>query len=90
MPIGNGKQTFPYVSQVPVDPTTLKTVAKTSGGTFFAAQNPAQLDAVYKALGTRLVYSKQYREITVGVTLAAFVLILVAAGLSAFWFRRLV
>jgi Ca-activated chloride channel homolog len=90
VPLGQGKKTFPYVSQVPVDPTTLKSIAKTSGGTFFAAHSPTQLEAVYKALGSRLVYSKQYREITVGVTLAAFVLILVAAGLSAFWFRRLV
>ncbi len=90
VPLGKGTKTFPYVSQVPVDPSTLKTIAKTSGGTFFAAHSPTQLDAVYKALGSRLVYSKQYREITVGVTLAAFVLILVGAGLSAFWFRRLV
>lgn len=90
VPLGTGKKTFPFVSQVPVDPSTLKTIAKSSGGTFFAAHSPSQLDAVYKALGSRLVYSKQYREITVGVTLAAFVLILVGAGLSAFWFRRLV
>jgi Ca-activated chloride channel homolog len=90
VPLGKGTKTFPYVSQVPVDPTTLKQIAKTSGGTFFAAHSPSQLESVYKALGSRLVYSKQYREITVGVTLAAFVLILVAAGLSAFWFRRLV
>jgi Ca-activated chloride channel homolog len=90
VPLGKGKKTFPYVSQVPVDPSTLKTIAKASGGTFFAAHSPTQLEAVYKALGSRLVYSKQYREITVGVTLAAFVLILVGAALSAFWFRRLV
>ncbi len=90
VPLGKGTKTFPYVAQVPVDPTTLKTIAKTSGGTFFAAHTPTQLEAVYKALGSRLVYSKQYREITVGVTLAAFVLILIGAGLSAFWFRRLV
>ncbi len=90
IPLGKGGKTFPYVQQVPVDPTTLQAVAKASGGTFFAAHTPTQLDSVYKALGSRLVYAKQYREITVGVTLAAFVLILVAAGLSAFWFRRLV
>ncbi|HEX4521756.1 MAG TPA: VWA domain-containing protein [Gaiellaceae bacterium] len=90
VPLGKGTKTFPLVRQVPVDPSTLKSIAKTSGGTFFAAHSPTQLEAVYKALGSRLVYSKQYREITVGVTLAAFVLILLGAGLSAFWFRRLV
>jgi hypothetical protein len=50
----------------------------------------SQLGQVYKDLGSRLVYDKQYRELTVGVTAAALVLILAAAGLSAWWFRRLV
>jgi Ca-activated chloride channel homolog len=90
VPIGGGTKTFPLVQQVPVDPTTLKSVAAVSGGKFYPAQSPAQLDQVYKELGSRLVYSKQFREITVGLTAAALVLILVGAGLSAWWFRRLV
>ena len=90
IPTGKGKQTFPLVQQVPVDPTVLKQVASDSGGHFYAAPSASKLDTVYKELGTRLVYNKQFREITVGVTLAAFVLILAAAGLSAWWFRRLV
>jgi Ca-activated chloride channel family protein len=87
--IGNGK-TAPFQRQVPVDSTTLKAIAKESGGRFYAAQSVSQLSQVYKELGSRLVYNKQYRELTVGVTAVALVLILAAAGLSAWWFRRLV
>ncbi len=91
VPIVGGKgSTVPVVLQAPVEPATLKTIAKESGGTFFTAHSPAALSQVYKQLGSRLVYGKQYREITVAVTAAALVLILAAAGLSSWWFRRLV
>ena len=90
IPLGKGSKTFPLVQQVPVEPAVLEQVAKTSGGHYFAAQSAGQLSQVYKELGTRLVYSRQFREITVVLTIAALVLILLGAALSAFWFRRLV
>jgi Ca-activated chloride channel family protein len=90
VPLGTGKQTFPLVQQVPVETKTLKQLATASGGRFYAATSAAALSQVYKDLGKRLVYNKQFREITVGLTVAAFVLILAGAGLSAWWFRRLV
>jgi Ca-activated chloride channel family protein len=90
VPLGPGKKTFPLVQQVPVDPKVLHQVASLSGGRFYAATTAKGVDNVYKDLGSRLVYTKQYREITAGVTLAAFVLIIAAAALSAWWFRRLV
>jgi Ca-activated chloride channel family protein len=61
-----------------------------SGGHYYAAPSAGQLDQVYQELGSHLVYGKQFREITVELTIAALVLILLAAGLSAYWFRRLV
>jgi Ca-activated chloride channel family protein len=90
VPLGQGKKTFPLVQQVPVNSSTLKTVARVSGGTYYAAHNANELSKVYKQLGSKLVYTKQFREITVDVTLAALVLILLAAALSVHWFRRLV
>jgi Ca-activated chloride channel family protein len=90
VPLGKGKKTFPMVTNVPVEPKTLKQVAVTSGGKFYAAHSADQLSGVYKDLHKHLIYNKQYREITVGVTLAAFILILAGAGLSIWWFRRLV
>ena len=90
VPNGPGGKTFPLVSQVPVDATTLKAIAKASNGHYYAAQSSNQLTNVYKQLGTKLVHTKQWREVTVDVTLAALVLILLGAGLSAYWFRRLI
>ena len=66
------------MQQVPVDPRELKG-RDDSGGTFYAAPSPNSSTRL-QGLGSRLVYSKQLREITVGVTLAAFVLILAGAG----------
>jgi Ca-activated chloride channel family protein len=90
VPVGTSGQTFPLVSQVPVDSATLRQVAKAGGGHFYQAHSAAQLNQVYKALQNRLVYTKQNKEITVRVTLVALILILVGVGLSAYWFRRLV
>ena len=75
---------------VPVDPRDLQGLAKSTGGTFFAAASPDDLKRVYEDLGSRLLHEKRWKEITVAVTAAALVLILAGAVLSALWFRRLV
>jgi Ca-activated chloride channel homolog len=90
VPVGTSGQTFPLVQQVPVQTQTLQAVAKAGGGTFYQAASEQQLENVYKALKSRLIYSKQFEEVTVYLTDAAIVLILVGAGLSAYWFRRIV
>jgi Ca-activated chloride channel family protein len=85
-----GGKTVPLVQQVPIEPKTLREVAAAGGGHFYEAQSAGQLAQVYNDLGHRLVYAKQFREVTVIVTLVAFIAILAGAALSAFWFRRLV
>jgi Ca-activated chloride channel family protein len=85
-----GGKTVPLVQQVPVEPRTLAAVAAAGGGHFYQAQSAGQLSQVYKDLGHRLVHGKQFREITVVVTLVAFIAILAGAAFSALWFRRLV
>jgi Ca-activated chloride channel homolog len=87
---GKGQKSVPVVTQVPVEPKTLEAVAKASGGRYYAARSSAQLGSVYKDMRSRLVYTKQFREITVGLAAAAVVLMLAGALLSALWFRRLV
>ena len=59
------------MQQAPVEPATLRAIAKASGGTFYAATSATALSQVYKQLGARLVYGKQYREVTVVVTAVA-------------------
>jgi Ca-activated chloride channel homolog len=89
VPVATGK-TVPVQQQVPVDPKTLEAVAKASGGKFYAAASAKQLDQVYQDLHSRLIYGKQFREITAGLIAVALGLILAGAVLSAVWFRRLV
>ena len=73
VPLGQGKKTFPLVQQVPVDPKVLQPGrARRAAARSTRPPLASELDNVYKDLGSRLVYSKQYREITVGVTLARF------------------
>jgi Ca-activated chloride channel family protein len=85
-----GGKTVPLVTQVPVEPKTLRAVAAAGGGHFYAAHSAAQLATVYKDLGHHLVYAKKYREVTAIFTLVAFLVILTGAALSVVWFRRLV
>ena len=86
-----GGKTVPLVQQVPVEPKTLKAVAAAGGGHFYQAQ----LGGAARARSTRTSATgsstrKQFREVTVVVTLVAFIVILAGAALSALWFRRLV
>ena len=43
-----------FARPVPPDPTTLRQIAQTTGGEFFATQNEARLNAVYEDLASRL------------------------------------
>ena len=85
-----GNKTVPLVTQVPVEPKTLKLVASIGGGHFYQAHSASELGQVYKDLGHHLVYAKKFREVTVIFTLVAFLVILAGAALSVIWFRRLV
>ncbi len=74
---------------VPPDPETLRAIARTTGGEFFAAQNAKSLHAAYAKLGSHLGRSPAHSEVTYEF-LAGAALLLVAAGLlSALWSPRL-
>jgi len=76
--------------RVPASPQTLQTVAEASGGTFFRARSAKALAKVYEKLATRLGHTTKDRQITDFFAGGAAVLLLVGAGLSTFWFRRVV
>jgi Ca-activated chloride channel homolog len=86
------KLTGGYTEQirVPADPTTLRQIAQTSGGTFYRAPTQQALAAVYEKLATRLGHTTEDRQITDVVAGAGALLLLVGSGLSFFWFRRFV
>jgi Ca-activated chloride channel homolog len=76
--------------QVPTTPVALASIAKLTGGDFFAATSADQLDEVYKQLGSHLAHVREKKEITAAVVGAALILILLGALVSGIWFRRVV
>lgn len=74
--------------QVPPDAALLRRMAQQTGGRFFEAPRKEDLDAVYADLKSRLSTTKKDTEITVAFAGAAVVLLLLSAGLSLLWFRR--
>jgi Ca-activated chloride channel family protein len=76
-------------TQVPPDPKTLQSVARTTGGRFFEVTTASRLKRVYQDLGHRLAHERKQHEVTAGATGAALVFMLAGAVLSGLWFRRL-
>jgi Ca-activated chloride channel family protein len=74
--------------RVPVDPETLRLIARTSGGQTFTSPSNAQLRVVYKNLGSRLGSRKEDREITNLFAGGSAAFLFVGGALSALWFRR--
>ncbi len=76
------------IIRVPPNAETLEQVAATSGGEFFAALDADQLSAVYDDLGSKLGTREEDREITDVFAAIAALLLIVAATISAFLFKR--
>lgn len=74
--------------QVPPSPETLQVIARTSGGEFFRAATADRLREVYRQLGSRIGHKQESREISDLFAGGGALLLLVSAGLSALWFRR--
>lgn len=72
------------------DPDESREVAAISGGRAYTAETARNLSDVYKALGSRIGYRDEKREITAAFTGGAFALLAGGALLSLLWFRRLV
>ena len=63
-------------------------IARTSGGQFFRVATADRLREVYEQLGSRIGHKKESREISDVFAGGGALLLLVGAGLSALWFRR--
>jgi Ca-activated chloride channel family protein len=75
--------------RVPPDPATLRAIAEQTGGRFFEAPTEADLDAVYREIGSQISYEEEERELTAAFAGAGAVLLLLGASLSALWFGRI-
>jgi Ca-activated chloride channel family protein len=79
------KQTFP----VPVDTTTLQSIAQATGGKFSAAPTVAALDQVFKDLGSHAAHTRSNHEVTAVAIGLALLFIIPGILLSGLWFRRI-
>lgn len=75
--------------RVRLDEDTLKQVAQKTNADYFYAGTAADLKKVYDTLSSRLTVEKKETEISALFALAAALLAVVSAGLSIFWFNRI-
>lgn len=75
--------------QVPPDRKTLKQIADTTGGKFFATADSSKLSAIYKSLGTRIGFRKERRELTAAFAAGGLALMMLGGAFSLLWFGRL-
>jgi Ca-activated chloride channel family protein len=76
--------------KVPPDPTTLRQIARVSGGATFAVSASDELGAVYQKLGSQLGHKKEKRQITVWFVGGALALMGLGAAASLGLFGRVV
>jgi Ca-activated chloride channel homolog len=73
---------------VPPDRETLRSLADTSGGRYYEADDRPELNEVYERLGSQVAKRDEPREITAAFAGAGVLLLLGGGGLSLHWFRR--
>ena len=75
--------------RVRLDEETLKAVAKLTNADYFYAGTAQDLKKVYQGLSTRLIVEKKETEISALLAVIGASLVIVAAGLSVWWFGRI-
>jgi Ca-activated chloride channel family protein len=75
--------------RVRLDEETLKAIAQKTAAEYFYAGNANDLRRVYTSLSSKLTVEKKETEISALFAMAAAGLALLSAGLSLFWFNRI-
>ena len=75
--------------RVKLDEETLKAVAQKTQAEYFYAGSATDLKKVYDTLSSKLIVEKKETEISALFSLAAALLALLSAGLSLWWFNRI-
>jgi Ca-activated chloride channel family protein len=75
---------------VRLDEEALKQVALLTRGEYFYAGSAQDLIKVYESLSSKLVVERKETEVTALLALLGALLVALGAGLSVFWFGRVV
>ncbi len=75
--------------RVRLDEETLKQIANKTAAEYYYAGTAQDLQKVYENLSTRLTVEKKETEVSALLAMLAAVLALAAAGLSVWWFNRI-
>jgi Ca-activated chloride channel homolog len=86
---GEVLRTEGWSMRVRLDEESLKTIADLTRGEYFYAGTAVDLKKVYETLNTKLVFETRETEVTALFAALAALMALVAAGLSLWWFNRL-
>ncbi len=74
--------------RVRLDEETLKSIAGKTQAEYFYAGTAQDLKKVYETLSSKLTVEKRETEVSALMAMAAGVLLVLSAGLSLFWFNR--
>ena len=77
-----------WTVHVKLDEDTLKAIATLTQAEYFRAGTATDLKKIYQTLNTRIVVETRRTEITALAVAAAVLLLLLSAGLSVWWFHR--
>ena len=75
--------------RVRLDEETLKAIANKTSGEYFYAGTAQDLKKVYETLSSKLTVEKKGTEVSALFAMAAAALVLLSAGLSLWWFNRI-
>jgi Ca-activated chloride channel homolog len=74
---------------VPVDRSTLETIADQTGGSYSEAATAAELEQVYADLGSQIGYTTEPKDVSNWFVRGGVLLALIGASLSLLWTNRL-
>ena len=75
--------------RVRLDEETLKSIATMTRADYFYAGTASDLKKVYENLSTRLIVEKKETEMSALLAMIGAALMVIAAGLSVWWFGRI-
>jgi Ca-activated chloride channel family protein len=87
-PAGTTLEVNGFVVHTQLDEESLKQISKISGGTYFNAQSPEDLQKIYHGIQPRLIIEQQTIEVTSLFAALGMLILLIGGAFSLLWFGR--